>query len=194
MAATRPRSTSARTSASTTSPARPTACRSPGWPRRRRRCRPNRRTGTEDAPVDLTQLRASLARGEKAALAAALAGIERDPDGTRHRRLLDAAWSDPRRPGDRPDRPARRRQVDPDRRVDCGLAQGWQDRRGASPSIRRRAAAAARCWATAPASPPIRRTPACFVRSMAARDRLGGLAGSTRRGDGPDAGASTTAC
>ena len=37
MAATRPRSISARRSASTTSPARPSACRSPGWPRPRRR-------------------------------------------------------------------------------------------------------------------------------------------------------------
>ena len=45
--------------------------------------------------MDLTQLRASLARGEKAALAAALAGIERDPDSTATAGLLDAAYSDP---------------------------------------------------------------------------------------------------
>ena len=38
--------------------------------------------------MDLTQLRASLARGEKAALAAALAGIERDPDSTATAGLL----------------------------------------------------------------------------------------------------------
>jgi LAO/AO transport system kinase len=41
--------------------------------------------------VDLTQLRASLTRGEKAALAVALAGIERDPDSAATPDQLDSS-------------------------------------------------------------------------------------------------------
>ena len=44
----------------------------------------------------LTALAAALARGEKAALALALARLERDPDGAETLALLDAAWRAPR--------------------------------------------------------------------------------------------------
>jgi LAO/AO transport system kinase len=128
--------------------------------------------------VDLTQLRASLARGEKAALAAALAGIERDPDSTATAGLLDAAYSDPIA------------QV-------IGLTGppgvGKSTLTGALISSFRQAGKTVGCIAVDPSS---RRSggallgdrtrlatdpedAGCFVRSMAARDRLGGLAGLT---------------
>src|SRR4051812_9356628 len=178
MAVTRPRSTSARPSASTTSPARPTAFRSPAWRQPKRRCRPNRRTGTEGRLVDLTQLRAALARGEKAALAAALARIERDPDSAATADLLDSAYADPIA------------------RV-IGLTGppgvGKSTLTGALISEFRQAGKTVGCIAVDPSS---RRSggallgdrtrlatdpedTGCFVRSMAARDRLGGLAGLT---------------
>jgi LAO/AO transport system kinase len=128
--------------------------------------------------VTLTKLRASLARGEKAALAAALAGIERDPDGAATAELLDAAHTDPiarvigltgppgvgkstltgaliseyRRMG----RTVGCIAVDPSSRRSGGALLGDRTRLGTDPE-----------------------DAGCFVRSMAARDRLGGLAGLT---------------
>src|SRR5262245_56272764 len=91
MAAIRPRCSSATRRASTTCRARHTACRSRGW--RRRKPRWARRSRPNDS--DRMTL-AALRDGGKRALAAALAGLERDPEGEKARALLDAAWREPR--------------------------------------------------------------------------------------------------
>ena len=126
----------------------------------------------------LAKLRDALARGEKAALAAALAGIERDPDSAATADLLDSAYRDPiaqvigltgppgvgkstltgaliaeyRRSGKTVGCVA----VDPSSRRSGGALLGDRTRLGTDPE-----------------------DAGCFVRSMAARDRLGGLAGLT---------------
>jgi len=127
---------------------------------------------------DLTGLAAALGRGEKGALAAALARLERDPDGARQLALLDAAWRAPRAevigltgpPGvgkstltgaliaelRRRARTVAVIAVDPSSRRSGGALLGDRVR-----------------LATDPEDAGI------FVRSMAARDRLGGLAGLT---------------
>ena len=126
----------------------------------------------------LAALATALGRGEKAALAVALARLERDPDGVGTLALLDAAWRQPRAevsgltgpPGVGKStltgaligefRRAGRRvaviAVDPSSRRSGGALLGDRVR-----------------LATDPEDAGI------FVRSMAARDRLGGLAGLT---------------
>lgn len=127
---------------------------------------------------DLEDLASALGRGEKGALAAALARLERDPDGARQLALLDAAWRAPRAevvgltgpPGvgkstltgaliaelRRRGRTVAVIAVDPSSRRSGGALLGDRVR-----------------LATDPEDAGI------FVRSMAARDRLGGLAGLT---------------
>ena len=126
----------------------------------------------------LATLAAALERGEKAALAHALAALERDPDGAAPLALLDAAWRAPRAEvigltgppgvgkstltGALISEYRRRRRtvaviaVDPSSRRSGGALLGDRVR-----------------LATDPEDSGI------FVRSMAARDRLGGLAGLT---------------
>ena len=103
------------------------------------------------------------------------ARIERAPEDEATLALLDAAYAGSARAGHRRHRAARGRQIDADRRPDRGLA-----RRGApvgviavDPSSR---PPAARCSATARGSGPTPSDAGIFVRSMAARDKLGGLA------------------
>ena len=60
------------------------------------------------------------------------------------------------------------------------LARARPDASACSPSTRRRSARAARCSATGRGSTPTRPTAASFIRSMAAGERLGGLAPATR--------------
>src|SRR5215831_11513103 len=70
--------------------ARPIACRSRGLPRRR----PH--SACPSRPNDTVRMTlAALRHGGKRALAAALAGLERDPDGEAAQALLDAAWREP---------------------------------------------------------------------------------------------------
>jgi LAO/AO transport system kinase len=119
-----------------------------------------------------------LARGEKAALARALARLERDPDGAGVLALLDAAWSEPRAevigltgpPGvgkstltgalitgcRAQGRTVAVIAVDPSSRRSGGALLGDRVRLATNPE-----------------------DAGIFVRSMAARDRLGGLAGLT---------------
>ena len=126
----------------------------------------------------LAALAAALDRGEKAALAGALARLERDPDGAATLALLDAAWQAPQAevigltgpPGvgkstltgaliaeyRRRGRRVAVIAVDPSSRRSGGALLGDRVR-----------------LATDPEDTGI------FVRSMAARDRLGGLAGLT---------------
>ena len=127
---------------------------------------------------DLSALRAALARGEKAALARTLARLERDPDQDSTLALLDAAWTEP-------------------------LAQviGLTGPPGVGKSTLTGALIAAyrargKTVAVIAVDPSSRRSGGAllgdrvrlatdpedggvFVRSMAARDRLGGLAGLT---------------
>ena len=126
----------------------------------------------------LAALASALGRGEKAALAAALARLERDPDGVGTLALLDAAWRQPRAevigltgpPG-----------VGKSTLTGALIAEcRGQGRRVAviavDPSSRRSGGALLGDrvrLATDPEDAGI------FVRSMAARDRLGGLAGLT---------------
>src|SRR5215510_10604021 len=91
MAAIRPRCSSATRRGSTTSPARPSACRSRGSPPPRRRWAARSRRNDAGC-MTLDALRA----GGKRALAAALAGPERDPEGEAAQALLDAAWRQPK--------------------------------------------------------------------------------------------------
>jgi len=128
--------------------------------------------------TELAALAAALGCGEKGALAAALARLERDPDGAAVLALLDAAWRTPRAevigltgpPGvgkstltgaliaelRRQGRTVAVIAVDPSSRRSGGALLGDRVR-----------------LATDPEDAGI------FVRSMAARDRLGGLAGLT---------------
>ncbi len=134
--------------------------------------------GEQPVTKALVALAAALERGEKAALAGALAGLERDPDGAASLALLDAAWLTPKAevigltgpPGVGKStltgaliahyRQLGRRvaviAVDPSSRRSGGALLGDRIR-----------------LATDPEDTGI------FVRSMAARDRLGGLAGLT---------------
>ena len=127
---------------------------------------------------ELALLAAALARGEKGALAAVLARLERDADGAAVRALLDAAWRAPRAevigltgpPGVGKSTltgaliTALRAQgrtvaviaVDPSSRRSGGALLGDRVRLATDPE-----------------------DTGLFVRSMAARDRLGGLAGLT---------------
>ncbi|CAK0741599.1 LAO/AO transport system kinase [uncultured Gammaproteobacteria bacterium] len=127
---------------------------------------------------DLQTLRVALARGEKAALARALARLERDPDSDQTLALLDAAWTEPIAqvigltgpPGVGKSTltgtliPSYRTQgktvaviaVDPSSRRSGGALLGDRVRLATDPE-----------------------DGGVFVRSMAARDRLGGLAGLT---------------
>ncbi|MEI8393438.1 MAG: methylmalonyl Co-A mutase-associated GTPase MeaB [Rhodospirillaceae bacterium] len=131
-------------------------------------------TGAED----LTALAAAIGRGHKGALAGALARLESDPDGERVLALLDAAWRAPRAevigltgpPGVGKSTltgaliTALRGQgrtvaviaVDPSSRRSGGALLGDRVRLATDPE-----------------------DTGVFVRSMAARDRLGGLAGLT---------------
>jgi LAO/AO transport system kinase len=131
-----------------------------------------------DAAAELAALGAALVRGEKGALAVALARLERDPDGAGVLALLEAAWRAPVAevigltgpPGVGKSTltgaliTALRRQgrtvaviaVDPSSRRSGGALLGDRVRLGTDPEDR-----------------------GVFVRSMAARDRLGGLAGLT---------------
>ncbi|MEI6559056.1 MAG: methylmalonyl Co-A mutase-associated GTPase MeaB [Rhodospirillaceae bacterium] len=126
----------------------------------------------------LQALQDALGRGEKTALAAALAGLERDPDGEAQLALLDAAWRAPRAevigltgpPGvgkstltgaliagfRRDGRTVAVIAVDPSSRRSGGALLGDRVRLATDPE-----------------------DTGLFVRSMAARDRLGGLAGLT---------------
>ncbi len=132
----------------------------------------------QDATAELAALGAALAAGRKGALAAALARLERDPDGVAVLALLEAAWRAPMAqvigltgpPGVGKSTltgaliAALRRQgqtvaviaVDPSSRRSGGALLGDRVRLDTDPE-----------------------DIGVFVRSMAARDRLGGLAGLT---------------
>ena len=134
--------------------------------------------GSAGVTDGLAILAAALERGEKAALAGALAALERDPDGAAQLALLDAAWRAPQAevigltgpPGvgkstltgaliaeyRRRGRRVAVIAVDPSSRRSGGALLGDRVR-----------------LATDPEDAGI------FVRSMAARDRLGGLASLT---------------
>jgi LAO/AO transport system kinase len=129
--------------------------------------------------TELARLAAALGRGEKAALAAALARLERDPDGPAVLALLDQAWQAPRAevigltgpPGVGKStltgaliaelrgrgRTVAVIAVDPSSRRSGGALLGDRVRLATDPE-----------------------DTGVFVRSMAARDRLGGLAGLTQ--------------
>ena len=100
-----PRCASASSRASTTSPARRSACRSRGWRRRRRRSSPAapRSDGRRMKPLpgDLP----ALAAGGKAALARCLSALESAPDDPALVALLEAAWASAAGRRRRPDRP-----------------------------------------------------------------------------------------
>ncbi len=132
----------------------------------------------QDAAAELAALKGALAAGRKGELAAALARLERDPDGAGVLALLEAAWRAPvaevigltgppgvgkstltgaliaalRRVG----RTVAVIAVDPSSRRSGGALLGDRVRLGSDPE-----------------------DGGLFVRSMAARDRLGGLAGLT---------------
>ena len=127
MAAIPPRCASARRSVSTTSRARPTACRSPASPPPKPRSPASRSRRRHEPDAALTL--AALASGGKPALAAALAALERAPEDESTLALLDAAYAAPRAPGRRRHRPARRRQVDAPGRAHRALARGRAERR-----------------------------------------------------------------
>jgi len=126
----------------------------------------------------LTALAAALGRGEKAALAGALARLERDPDGAGTLALLDEAWQAPRAevigltgpPG-------------VGKSTLTGALIGEFRKRGrrvaviaVDPSSRRSGGALLGDRVRLATDPE---DSGVFVRSMAARDRLGGLAGLT---------------
>ena len=126
----------------------------------------------------LATLAAALERGEKAALAGALAKLERDPDGAAQLALLDAAWRAPRAevigltgpPG-------------VGKSTLTGALIAEYRRRGrrvaviaVDPSSRRSGGALLGDRVRLVTDPE---DAGIFVRSMAARDRLGGLAGLT---------------
>ena len=128
---------------------------------------PRRRAAQRSAPAIARRSRARSARSRTArrprdALAAALARARRTRARRRHHRR------------------AGRRQVDADRRA--GARARWRAA-SASPSsrsIRRARSPAARCSATASAWATRRATDAVFIRSLASRGHLGGLARTTR--------------
>src|SRR5579871_2177366 len=175
MAAIRPRSASAPRSGSTTSPARLSACRSRGWPRPRRLSPAPIRAMARTEPAANSSPLAKLESGGKPAVAAALGEIERAPESAASLALLDAAYARPTAhvigltgpPGVgkstlagallKPLRVSGRRvaiiAVDPSSRRSGGALLGDRSRIAADAA-----------------------DAGIFVRSMAARDRLGGLA------------------
>ena len=166
------RCASARSRASTTSPARPSACRSRAWRRRRRRCSPAAPEATVRHEAPARRSCRARRRREGSAGARALGARDRarrsEPRGTPRRRLDGSA-----RAGPRADRPARGRQVDADQCPDRAASRARRHGLRSSPSIPRRGARAARSSGTAPGS---RRTPGTPAPSCARWRRGAGSA------------------
>ena len=160
--------------------ARPAAPRRPGGGRR----------GMKPLPGDLP----ALAAGGKAALARCLSALESAPDDPALVALLDAAWRAPARRRARPDRAARGRKIHPGQCLDRAAS-----RAAARPSavIAVDPSSAVSGGALLGDRARIETDPddaGVFVRSMAARRHLGGLADAGLPGGRADAGAASTGC
>ena len=188
MAAIRPRSPSATRSGSTTCPARP--IRVPIARLAAAQAALGKRSAQDGMSLD------ALRGGGKRALATALAGWS---ERSRQRRARNACSTRPGGAAGACRRASPARPASASRRSARRWSQRWreerQDRRRDRGRSRRRKAQRRRAARRPRAHrPPIRATRAVFVRSMAARDRLGGLADQTLRRDGADARAVRPSC
>ena len=140
--------------------------------RRRRGGAGGGRRGMKPLPGDLP----ALAAGGKAALARCLSALESAPDDPALIGLLDAAWRTPRGVALGPDRTAGGRKIHPRQCLDPAASCDAAGPSASSPSIRRRRISGGALLGDRARIETDPDDAGVFVRSMAARRHLGGLA------------------